>query len=73
MNNQRRHNLVVTRPVCGERVRLRSVPTKTAINLALSGVARFEDQSVQREIDDIRQVFAGDCKPHISKNELRHR
>jgi hypothetical protein len=57
MNIEHRHDLVIDRPIYGERVRLRNVGTRAAVGFALAGIARFEDEQVQSAVDEISRTF----------------
>jgi hypothetical protein len=43
----------------GEQIRLRNVPTTTALQLVSAGVARFADHRTQKEVQTMIQALSG--------------
>jgi hypothetical protein len=53
------HTLTFIRPDSGEKVRLRCVPTATAIALVANRVAEFNDPQVQEKVEHLIESIAG--------------
>jgi hypothetical protein len=61
--NAHRHDLLITRPLYGARVRLRNVPTGDAVYFVLNGIAAFENRRLQKEASELlATAFGGESK-----------